>query len=61
MIIEEKKYQCDCSKERYLRGILSLGKEKITNILKESEIVCNFCKEKYIYTKDEIEKLIKNQ
>lgn len=61
MIIEEKKYQCDCSKERYLRGILSLGKEKLTNILKESEIVCNFCKEKYIYTKDEIEKLIKNQ
>jgi redox-regulated HSP33 family molecular chaperone len=42
-----------------------LGKEKLTNILKESdkeiEIVCNFCKEKYIYTKDEIEKLIKNQ
>ena len=32
MIIEEKKYQCDCSKERYLRGILSLGKEKLTNI-----------------------------
>lgn len=61
MIIEEKKYQCDCSKERYLRGILSLGKEKLTNILKEIEIVCNFCKEKYIYTKDEIEKLIKNQ
>ena len=45
---EEKypKYECDCSKERMERALISLGKEELKKIIEEdgkAEIVCHFC------------------
>ena len=60
-ILEESElsYKCNCSRERYLRGLITLGKQEIENILEEQngeiEVECHFCMKKYIYTKEDFE------
>jgi molecular chaperone Hsp33 len=61
--IDEKlviKYECDCDKEKFKKGLISLGKEEITKIIEEdnhAEIECHFCKKKYDFSKSELENL----
>lgn len=55
------KYECDCSKEKFERGLISLGKEELEKIENEEEkveTVCHFCNKKYIFTKKEIEDIL---
>ena len=65
-VIEEKimpLYECDCSKEKIERGLISLGKKELQNIIDTQvkiETVCHFCNKKYVFTKDELAKLIDN-
>ena len=63
-ILEKKEieYGCDCSRERMEKALMSLGNEelkKLSSEQEETEIVCDFCKKKYIFSKEEIEGLIK--
>ncbi len=54
-------YNCDCSKERMERAIISLGKEQITEILNdtgEAEICCHFCDRKYTFGDAELRRFI---
>lgn len=54
-------YHCDCSKERFLNGIKSLGNKEISEMIddgKDIEITCNFCNKKYIFTPDDLKKLL---
>jgi molecular chaperone Hsp33 len=56
------KYQCDCSREKFERGLISLGEEELKEILKEEgkiETVCHFCMEKYHFDEIDIQTLIK--
>lgn len=56
------KYRCDCSKEKFERGLISLGKQELENIIKTQENIettCQFCNKKYEFTKNEIIKLYK--
>ena len=58
---KELKYECTCSKERFERGLLSLGKEELISILNEdhkAEINCNFCNKKYIFSENDLKSLI---
>jgi molecular chaperone Hsp33 len=51
------KYACDCSKDRFARGIISLGKTEIKQLIEEKkpiETVCHFCNKKYVYNEDEL-------
>lgn len=51
------KYQCDCSKERFLTGLSSLDKTELDSIISDGypiEIVCEFCKTKYDFSLDEV-------
>ena len=51
------KYKCNCSKEKFERGIKSLGKEEIKQIIDEDgkiDTECNFCHKKYHFTKEEL-------
>lgn len=62
-ILETKdlKYECNCSRERFERGLISLGKDTLTTILNEdhkAEITCNFCNKKYNFNEDELKELI---
>lgn len=50
-------YQCDCSREKIERVIMSLGREEIQNIIEEdgqAEVVCNFCNSKYNFSREEL-------
>lgn len=55
------KYQCNCSKEKMSRALISIGKKELTNILEEdkkAETVCHFCNQKYEFTSDELQEMI---
>lgn len=57
---KELKYECNCSKERFEKGLLSLGKAELLQILEEdkkAEINCNFCGKKYIFSESDLKKL----
>lgn len=55
------KYECDCSKEKFERGLISIGKEELTKILEEdgqADTVCHFCNKKYHFSKEDLENLL---
>lgn len=57
----EVRFNCDCSKERMERALISVGKKDLEEIAKEdekAELVCPFCSNKYQFTKEELEELI---
>ena len=54
-------YQCDCSKEKFERGLISLGKEELETLLHEDgkiETYCHFCATTYEFNHEEIKALI---
>lgn len=56
----EPKFVCDCSRERFEKGLISLGKDEVENAFENDdkiEIVCRFCGEKYYFNKEDVEKL----
>ena len=56
-------YQCDCSRERTDRALISLGKDELTKIIEEdgkAEITCHFCDNVYEYSKTELETLLES-
>ncbi|GAA0748049.1 Hsp33 family molecular chaperone HslO [Clostridium oceanicum] len=56
------KYECNCSKERVEKALISLGKEQLNEIYKEGkdeEIECHFCDKKYKFTNQQIGELLK--
>ncbi len=56
-------YVCDCSKKRFEKGLISLGKEEINNFIKENkpiEITCQFCKKQYNFSISELKTIYKN-
>lgn len=57
---EELVFECNCSKERIENIIKGLGKEEAYDIIKKTgklEIDCQFCSQKYVYTKEEVDKI----
>lgn len=55
------KFACDCSKEKFEKGLKALNKEELKQILEEEgkiEAVCNFCSDKYLFNEEEIKKII---
>ncbi len=57
------KYECDCSRDRTDRALISLGKDELEKIINEdgkAEITCHFCDNVYKYTKEELETLLEN-
>ena len=54
-------YECNCSKEKFARGIISLGKNEIEDIIKTNESIevnCNFCQKKYTFDKKDLEDML---
>lgn len=58
-ILEEQNvyYECDCSRERFLRNFLTLPKKDIEDLAKDEsiEVKCEFCNKTYKYTKEDLE------
>lgn len=54
-------YSCNCSKEKFEKGLISLGVKELQNIQKEekdTEIVCHFCNKKYLFDKNDISQIL---
>lgn len=55
-------FECDCNKETFERGLISLGKDDLNQIIEEdgeASVVCHFCNKKYHFTKEELQNLLK--
>lgn len=53
-------FTCNCSKERFEKGILSLGYEEIKAMIDEdgeADTVCHFCGDHYYFSKEELEQI----
>jgi molecular chaperone Hsp33 len=55
-------YQCDCSRERVERAIISIGKKDIQEMIddgKPVEVRCQFCDKIYNFDGKDLEKMLK--
>lgn len=53
----EVAYRCTCSRERYQRALLSLGREELADLARDGagiELKCQFCGENYHFSQGEI-------
>lgn len=54
-------YHCGCSEQRFERGILSLGRKEIGEMIEQdgkAEVVCRFCNKKYVFDKAHLQRLL---
>lgn len=57
-------YECNCNKEKIERVVLSLGRDEAYDILKSEgkvELICQFCRKKYVFDKDALDRLFLNK
>lgn len=55
---------CDCSKEKFERGIVTLGESDIKEMIDEdgqAEVQCHFCNQTYHFEKSDLENILKNK
>lgn len=55
-------YYCNCSRERVEKAVISIGKKDIQEMIEEGksiEVNCHFCDEKYEFSVEELQKMIK--
>lgn len=58
----EIKWQCDCSRPRLEKALMSIGKKDLTEILEEdgkAELQCQFCLKKYNFDRQDLENMLK--
>ena len=56
------KYHCDCNREKFEKGLISLGVKQLTEIKDEDkkiETICHFCNTKYEFNEADLDSLIK--
>ena len=61
---EEVRFQCDCSKERFLNALSSLPKSDLEEMRDEdhgAEITCQFCQSTYHFDEKDLEELIRDK
>lgn len=54
-------FKCDCSKEQFSKALASISKEQMEQIINEdhhAQTVCNFCKNKYEFSEDELKAIL---
>lgn len=57
-------YECNCSRERMEKNLLTLGREDWAELLEDPngiELVCHFCRTEYHFSPEELEQLITDQ
>ena len=60
--IQEIRFHCDCSKEKFYYGISTLGRNEIEDIIKvdkQAEVICHYCNTQYIFSEEELKNLLK--
>lgn len=54
-------FSCNCSRERVERTLISLGRKELKELRdedQETEVVCDFCNEPYLFTTEDLDQLI---
>lgn len=54
-------FVCDCSKDKFEKGIITLSTEDIQEIIEEdgqAEVQCHFCNSKYHFSKEDLEHIL---
>ena len=54
-------YRCDCTRERFERGLISLGREELTSLIEEdhgAEVNCHFCNRSYRFSEKQLRDLL---
>lgn len=57
----EIEYRCNCSKEKVEEALISTGRESLEKMIasgEDTEVECHFCDKKYVFTPDDIKKLL---
>jgi len=55
------KYKCNCSFSKFEKGLISLGKKELQQIINEEEsieTICHFCNNRYQFDKQKIKEII---
>lgn len=58
---KEIKYNCNCDKEKFYKGIITLGKEQLEEILAERgevETECHFCGKRYSFKREDLGEIL---
>lgn len=56
----ETRFYCNCSKERFAKGLYSLGHKEMQDLInegKEIEVNCSFCESHYYFSIDELKEI----
>ena len=54
-------YRCDCSRERFARGLISLGQKELTQLIEEDHgatLDCHFCNKRYRFDETQLRELL---
>lgn len=54
-------YQCDCSKERVYKAVMSIGKNDIEEMIADNkpiEVSCHFCNKNYIFEVNDLKSML---
>lgn len=54
-------YNCNCSRDKITKVLISLGRKEIEDIIEEdgkAEVVCHFCNTKYQFNKEDLSKIL---
>ena len=57
-------FRCDCSRERVANALAGIGRKDLQEMIDEGKPIeagCHFCGKKYVFTPDELEKLLKEE
>ncbi len=60
----EAVYHCDCSRDRTEQILMSLGRKELAKLANEqetTEVCCHFCNKKYVFTSDDMLKMLKRE
>lgn len=55
------KYECDCNKDKFEKGLISIGKEEVEKMIAEdgkADTVCHFCNKEYHFSKEDLEDIL---
>lgn len=56
-------YTCDCSRERIIKALISVGEEDLTKMIEEdhgAEVTCHFCNKTYRFDEDELRMMLES-
>ena len=61
-VLEERNifWQCDCSRERMEKALISIGRKDLRQLIEEdhgAELTCQFCRRQYNFSEEELKKL----